>query len=239
MASNFNRRRLALLKEREAAISKVVPDQTQAVEKTSLIAAPASSGDATPSADTSDEAHVPPPNKDDKGKGKSSVPSGSKGKQVHEGIEVEGSNKKKAHSSGLSTVDESEETMALTVSTSELSRLPREFSKNLPDYPWTREGFKLPKSRNELLKLSQEIQKATPPLTNLMLFDSWIGKFFGGAVLSRGMDSDTYAHARSHSIGVEETVEQIGAFLSQVSNFGISDFLDCVVSPSFLTSFSC
>lgn len=51
-------------------------------------------------------------------------------------------------------------------------------------YPWTKDDFKLPETRRELEKLSQEIQKSTPPLTNLLLSNSKIEKFFGGVVLT-------------------------------------------------------
>lgn len=109
------------------------------------------------------------------------------------------------------------------VHTPESGKVSGESSQSLPNYPWTREGFKLPESKKELFKLSQEIQKLTPPLTNLMLSDSRIGKFFGRAVLSRGMDTDTYAHARSHSIEVEDTISQIGVHLSQVNKLLYKD----------------
>lgn len=117
----------------------------------------------------------------------------------------------------MATVAESDEMMALVVQTPESSKGLGGSAPSFADYPWTQEGFKLPDSRKELFKLSQEIQKVTPPLTNLMLSDSRIGKFFGRAVLSRGMDTDTYAYARSHSIGAEDTVGKIGAHLSQVN----------------------
>lgn len=95
MASNFTKHRLPLLKERETTISEIVPDPTQAVEKASLTAVPASPGDATPSADTLTGVLDPLPNKNDKGKGKKVVSSRSKGKRAHEGAEVEGSKRKR------------------------------------------------------------------------------------------------------------------------------------------------
>lgn len=208
MASSFSKRRLALLAEREKAISDVTPNPAVAVEKASLIAIPASSGDATattPSVDTSMEVPATPSKKDDKGKGKKTISSGPRGKRPYEGGEVESQRKKATQGPRLATVAESDEMMALIVHTPETSKAVED-SHGPSDYPWTREGFKLPQSRRDLFKLSQEIQKATPPLTNLMLSDSKIGKFFGRAVLSRAMDSGTYAYARSHSIGAKDTV---------------------------------
>lgn len=187
MTSGFNRRRLALMTEREKAIGNITPNPVVAVEKTSLTTLPASSDDATtPSSDTSTEIHVVLPRKDDKGKGNRIVP---RSKRSHEGGELESQRTKTAQSPRLPIVVESEETTALIVHTSELSKVAE--GSHGPDYPWTKEDFALPRFRKDLFQLSQEIQKATPPLTNLKLSDSKIGKFFGGAVLSRAMDSNT------------------------------------------------
>lgn len=83
MDSSFSKRRLALLAEREKAISDVTPNPAVAVEKASLIAIPASLGDATattPSVDTSMEVPTAPSKKDDKGKGKKTISFGPRGK---------------------------------------------------------------------------------------------------------------------------------------------------------------
>lgn len=105
----------------------------------------------------------------------------------------------------------------MVVHTPKSRQITRESSQGLPNYPWTREGFKLPETRKELEKLSQVIQKVIPPLTNLMLSHPKIGKYFSEVVLSRAMESDTYARARKYSTRVEEeTISQIGAHLSQV-----------------------
>lgn len=211
---------MALMAEREKAIGNTTPNPAAAVEKTSLIALPISSGDAiatTPSVDTPTEVPVAPSRKEDKGKGKKTASSWPRGKRPYEGGEVESQRKKAAQSPRLPTVAESDEATALVIHTPEASKVAE--GSHGSDYPWTREGFTLPRSGRDLFKLSQEIQKATPPLTNLKLSDSKIGKSFGGAVLSRAMDSDTYAYARSQSMGAEDTVGQIGAHLSQVIIF--------------------
>lgn len=218
MASSFSKRHLALLAERKKAISNITLNPAVAVEKASLIAIPASSGDATattPLVDTSTEAPVTLSKKDDKGKGKKIVSSGPKGKRHHKGGEVESQRKKATQSPRLATIAEFDETMTLIIHTTETSKAAED-SHGPSNHPWTREGFKLPQSRRDLFKLSQEIQMATLLLTNLMLSDSKIGKFFCEAVLSRDMDSDTYAYARSHSIGAEDTIGQISAHLSLV-----------------------
>lgn len=133
----------------------------------------------------------------------------------------------------MPTVAESYETNALVVHTPEASKVAESFHG--PDCPWTKEDFTLPRSRRDLFQLSQEIQNATPPLTILKLSDSMIGKFFGGAALLRAIDSNTYAHAQSHSLGVEDTIGQIGAHLSQVI-ISYSTTLYCIVFPSFFPS---
>lgn len=174
MASGFNRRRLALMAGREKAIGNITSNPAVAVEKTSLTALPTSSGDAaTLSADTLTDAPAVPPKKDDKGKGKKIIP---RGKRSHEGGEVESQRKRTAQSPRLPTVVESEETTTLIVCTPKASKIAE--SSHGPDYPWTKEDFTLPRSRKELFQLSQEIQKSTPPLTNLKLSDSKIRKFF-------------------------------------------------------------
>lgn len=112
----------------------------------------------------------------------------------------------------LATMVESDETTAVVVRTSEASKVTK--GSHGPDYPWTKEDFTLPRSGRDLFQLSKEIQKARSQLTNLKLSDSKIWKFFGGAFLSRAINSDTYTHARSQSLGVEDTIRQIGAHLS-------------------------
>lgn len=59
-----------------------------------------------------------------------------------------------------------------------------------PSCPWTREGFKLPEFRRELENLAQEIQRASPLLTNLQLSNSKAGRHFSKVVLNRAMDFD-------------------------------------------------
>lgn len=100
---------------------------------------------------------------------------------------------------------------ALAVCTS-----PGKSSQDPSNFSWTRDGFRLLESRRDLEKLAQEIQRATPPLTNLQLFNPKIGRFFGGTVLSRGMDFDTFQNIRRAATGVKDTLGHICAHLSQV-----------------------
>lgn len=115
MAANFYRRRDALLGEREKVISNIVSNLAHAVDKASLTAVPASSGDAnttTPSADTSLGVPLVQSKKSNKAKGKKITSSTSKVKRAHEGTEVEGPRKKSSQGPRLATVTESDETMS-------------------------------------------------------------------------------------------------------------------------------
>lgn len=136
-------------------------------------------------------------------------------KRAREVNEAEAPRKKSSQGSRQANTTECEEMMTLVVCTMETLQISGESSKNLPNYPWTREYFKLPETRKDLEKLSQEIQKATLPLTNLMLSQPKLGST-SVRQCCRGMDSDTYAQAKKQSIRVEETIGQIGVHLSQV-----------------------
>lgn len=75
--------------------------------------------------------------------------------------------------------------MTLVVQTPKLCKTTGDSSQSLPRYPWTRDGFKLPKTRRELEQLSQEIQKVTPLLPistflHLKLGDSLVGLYYQG-----------------------------------------------------------
>lgn len=161
MASNFFKRHDALRVDRETTISNIDPNPAHAVEKTSLVAAPISSGDATATLSIDVSTEVPPTQskKFDKSKEKNVASLTSKTKRVREATEVEGLWKKSSQGSRLATITEFEEIMALVVCSSKSGQLFGESSQSLPDYPWTREDFKLPKSRKDLFKLFQEIQK--------------------------------------------------------------------------------
>lgn len=222
MASKFSKRRDSLLSQREKGIGESTPSPARAVEKTSLTAAPVSSEEATmtPATTTPEEASAPLVTRTDRRKGKQAVGSSSRGKRSLEEAEEEGTpNKRQAYESRLPTVEEEEDDQPLAVvhRTPTSSRGHGSSSAQAADFPWTQEGFKVPKSKRDLFKLSQDIQKATPPLKNLMISDPIIGKYFGGAVLSRALDSDTLDRAKSHSYGVEDSIGNIGALLSQVS----------------------
>lgn len=167
--------------DREIAINNIVLNPAHAVDKASLTTTPASSGDDTTttlSVDALAEVPLVQSKKSDKTKGKNVASSTSKAKRAHEGTEVKGPRKKSSQGPPLATVTKFEETIALVIHTPESSKVSRESSQSLPNYPWTKEGFKLSESRKDLFKLSQEIQKVTLPLTNLMLSDPRIGKFF-------------------------------------------------------------
>lgn len=127
MTSNFSKRRNALLGERAKAISNIAPNPAHAVEKVSLTAMSASSrvaASTTPFVDTSMEVSLTPSNKNDKGKGKKVVYIGPKGKLAHEGARVEYPRKKPTQGPRLTTVIETDETMALIVHTPESSKAP-------------------------------------------------------------------------------------------------------------------
>lgn len=218
MFANFAQRREAARVVWETAIKNSESNPAREVERSLLVAVPASSEET---------AAVPSPNilagrspvtskSSEKSKEKEPVLPSAKTKRAREGSEVEAPRKKSSQSTCPPTIPESDETMALVVQTPESRRTIRESSQGLPSYPWTQEGFKFSETRRELEKLFQKIQKVTPPLENLMLSHSKIEKYFSGAVLSRSMDSDTYAHARKASIGVEDTIRHIGAHLSPV-----------------------
>lgn len=73
MASSFSKRWSALLSIREKVIGESTPNPAQAIDKTSVNAAPASSEDATnatPPIETPVEVPAAPANSPDKGKGK-------------------------------------------------------------------------------------------------------------------------------------------------------------------------
>lgn len=75
--------------------------------------------------------------------------------------------------------------MTLVVQTLKLRKTIGDSSQSIHSYPWTRDGFKLPKTRRELEQLSQEIQKVTPLLPistflHLKLGDSSVGLYYQG-----------------------------------------------------------
>lgn len=90
----------------------------------------------------------------DKEKGKKIASSTSTAKRAHEGTEVEGPKKRSSQGPHLATVTEFDETMASVVHTPEFGKVFWESSQSLPNYPWTREDFKLPESLKELFKFS-------------------------------------------------------------------------------------
>lgn len=64
--------------------------------------------------------------------------------------------------------------------------------------------------------MAQEIQGASPPLTNLQHFNPNVGRFLSSTLLNRGMDFDTFQKIRRAATAVEDTLGYIGAHLSQV-----------------------
>lgn len=56
-------------------------------------------------------------------------------------------------------------------------------------------------------------------MTNLHLSNPKVGRFFGGVILNRAMDSDTFNNIRRAATGVEDIMGHIGAHLSQVCIF--------------------
>lgn len=159
MTSSFSKCRSALLSIREKAIGESMPNPAQAIDKASLNAALASSEDATPPVDAPVEISTAPINKIDKGKGKKTVSSGPRGKRSLEETELEVPRKRLTQGSSLSTVDELDETLTIIQRTPDSSRGQGSSTVRFADHPWTQEGFKVPDSRRDLFKLSQEIQK--------------------------------------------------------------------------------
>lgn len=92
----------------------------------------------------------------------------------------------------------------------------REDSLGSSSYSWIKEGFKLSESRRDQESLAQEIQPASPPLTNLQLNDHRVGRIFGKTVLHRLMDHDMSQNLRRASMGVDNTMGHIRAHISQV-----------------------
>lgn len=218
MSSRFAKRREAALDSREKGINQSTPNPARAVERASLTAVPGSSEDAAiaPTVDIQEETSASLVTRTEKRKKRKTVGSGPQGKRSLEESEVEVPRKRPAHESRLSAVEEEEGSLAIVRRTSSSSRGPGSPSRYAPTFRWTKDGFRLPKDKRELLQLSREIQEATPPLKNLRISDPIIGKYFGGAVLSRGMDSDTFDRAKSRSSGIEDSLGHIGALFSQV-----------------------
>lgn len=162
MTSSFSKRRSALLSIREKAIGDSTPNPAQAIDKASLNAALASSEeatDATPPIDAPVKISDAPINKIDKGKGKKTVSSVPRGKGSLEETEVEVPRKRLTEGPRLSTVDELDETLAIIQRTPDSSRGQGSSTVRFADHPWTQEDFKVPDSKRDLFKLSQEIQK--------------------------------------------------------------------------------
>lgn len=97
--------------------------------------------------------------------------------------------------------------------------------RGLLSFPWTRNGFKLLESRRDLEGLALEIQRASPPLSNLQLSNSQVGRLFCKIVLHRMMDHDLSQNLCSDSMGVDNTMGHIGAHLSQVNSHNYIFFL--------------
>lgn len=67
--------------------------------------------------------------------------------------------------------------------------------------------------------LARGVQHASPPLSNLQLTYSRVGRVFGKVVLHRGMDHDLSQNLHQASMGVDDTMGHIRAHLTQVNLF--------------------
>lgn len=130
----------------------------------------------------------PPPRASDLSKGKELVIVTSK--LTSDGNESDLPRKRPSQGIQLSDLSELQGVAPLTARALALRVSKGEGSSRSSSFPYTKEGFKLLESRRELKGLAQEIQWASPPLSNLQLSNPWVRRFFDKTVLHREMDHD-------------------------------------------------
>lgn len=149
-------------------------------------------------------------------KGKEPLQGVAKTKRTREGGDNEPARKKTSEGPHLVDYDELREAAPVITQVSELRALQGEGSLGPSTFPQTQEGFRLLKSRRDLDSLAQEIQRASPLVTNLQLSNLKVGRFIGKMVLHRAMDFDTSQNIRRAATRVDDTLGHIGAHLCQV-----------------------
>lgn len=91
-----------------------------------------------------------------KSKSRDSAPPSPKSKRSREGDEAEAPRKRTSQTSHPASAPKPDNTLALVKQASGARRLAGESSQDPPSYPWTKEGFKLPKTRRELENSSKK-----------------------------------------------------------------------------------
>lgn len=193
MPLSFAEHREADMQARGAAMQRAAVNPARAVDWTTIFAAATTSSADTASPSTSARSPVrcspQPPRPHDR----------SKGKRTRDGSELEPARKRASQD-------------CWSPRSSRKLLLPR---RNEWLFGSRRvEGFKAPDSRRDLESLAPEVQRASPPLTNLPLSNYRTERFFGKAILHRAMDSDLSQNLWRAAMGVEDTVGHIGAHLS-------------------------
>lgn len=189
---NFAERREVERWARGSAFQTVGLTPERAVDRASISAIAGTSLEGTASPSMTPQVQVsrtlPPPRLADGPKGKE--PAVSPSKRTREGNELE--LPRKRLSQGIKLTD-SVELRDMAPTTAQALVLPSsqgEGSSGCSFFPWMREGFKLMESRRDLESLALEIKQASPPLSNLQLSNSWVGRPFGKTMLHSLMDHD-------------------------------------------------